>query len=207
MPCVPGYIPFCLRNRKGTPQGTSAWNAFSETPFPNTLSVRKRSVTEGVCTGYQAHVPRYVPFYLADLKKDAPKNFDMKRLIRTAFAEHPNKRLRSPESLILPAWYPGKTIHDPSVARIVHQHLTRGRQARRLPLSWRGQRPKRFMCHLYPFWNPSKTLRKPFRDPFRNPVQETKVLTLAFLALALRHVSGSRIPLYTIMFQGIFSTR
>ena len=42
---------------------------FSYTPFcvsptfPNALSVRKRSVTKGVCSGYLAHVPRYVPFY------------------------------------------------------------------------------------------------------------------------------------------------
>ena len=68
VPCVPRYVPFCLRNRKGIPLGTSRCNAFSETPFPNALSVRKRSVTKGLCTGYLAHVPRYVPFYLQNSK-------------------------------------------------------------------------------------------------------------------------------------------
>ena len=38
--------------------------------------------------------------------------------------------------------------------------------------------------------------------PTRKPRHAT-----AFLALALRHASGSRIPLRTIMFKGIFSTR
>ena len=38
VPCVAVYVPFCLQNRKGTPKGTSAWNAFSEMPCPNTLS-------------------------------------------------------------------------------------------------------------------------------------------------------------------------
>ena len=33
------------------------------------------------------------PFSLAQLKRDTPRNFDMKRLIRNAFSERPNKKL------------------------------------------------------------------------------------------------------------------
>ena len=61
------YVP-CVPRWKGIPLGTSRWNAFPETPFPNALRVRKRSVTKGVCTGHLAHVPRYVPFYLQNSK-------------------------------------------------------------------------------------------------------------------------------------------
>ena len=59
-------------------------------PFPNALSVRKRSVTKGVCTGHLAHVPMQVRlFLLAELKRDTPRDFDMKRLVRNAFSERP----------------------------------------------------------------------------------------------------------------------
>ena len=68
MTCVPRYVPFASETEKGYPRNFEMKrlfrNAFSETPF----RVRKRSVTKGVCSGYLAHVPRYVPFYLQNLK-------------------------------------------------------------------------------------------------------------------------------------------
>ena len=82
VPCVPRYVPFASETEEEHPKELG-----DETPFPIALSVRKRSVTKGVRTGYLAHVPRYLAFLLADLKRDTPRNFDMKRLIRNAFSE------------------------------------------------------------------------------------------------------------------------
>ena len=59
-----------------------------ETPFLNAKSVRRRSVTKEVCTGYLAMFPG-TSLLLAELKRDTPRNFDMKRLIRNAFYERP----------------------------------------------------------------------------------------------------------------------
>ena len=63
---IPGTFPFACTTDKEHPKELQ-----HETPFPtfpNTLNVRKRSVTKGVCTVYQAHVPRHVPIYLQNSK-------------------------------------------------------------------------------------------------------------------------------------------
>ena len=65
---VPRYVPFCLRNRKEHPKELRDTNAFSETPFPNTLSVRKRSVTKEVCTGEPGPCSQVRPFNLQNSK-------------------------------------------------------------------------------------------------------------------------------------------
>ena len=62
---VRSFLP--PKQKRNTPRNFEM-KCLSETPFPNALSVRKRSVTTGVRTGYLAHVPRYVLFHLQTLK-------------------------------------------------------------------------------------------------------------------------------------------
>ena len=57
VPCVPRSLLFASETEKKPPKELRG-----KTPFSNDPSVQKRSVTKGVCTGYLAHVPKYVPF-------------------------------------------------------------------------------------------------------------------------------------------------
>ena len=59
------------KQKRDTPRNFEMKRLFRNA-IPNALSVRKRSVTKGVCTGYLAHVPRYVPFYLQNSKGIPP---------------------------------------------------------------------------------------------------------------------------------------
>ena len=86
---VRSFLP--PKQKRDTPRNFEMKRLF-RTPFPNALSVRKRSVTKGVCTGHLAHVPRYVPSYLQNSKGIPLGTSDMKRLIRNAFSEHPKNR-------------------------------------------------------------------------------------------------------------------
>ena len=75
VPCVPRYVPFCLRKRKGTPQGTSRKNAFSERSKRSEKERDERSLdgVPGPCSQVR-------PFLLAELKRDTPGNFYMNRV-------------------------------------------------------------------------------------------------------------------------------
>ena len=89
MPCVPRYVPFRLQNRKGgTPRNFEMKrlfrNACSERSKRSEKERDKRSLhgAPGPCSQVR-------PFLLAELQRDAPRDFDMKRLIRNAFSERP----------------------------------------------------------------------------------------------------------------------
>ena len=74
----------------------STGNALPERP----TSIRKRSVTKGVRTGYEASVSRPVPYYWQN-SKGISRNFDMKRLVQNAFSEKDTDFLLTIESFLL----------------------------------------------------------------------------------------------------------
>ena len=61
-------------------------NAFSERSKRSEKERDERSLH-----GVPAPCSQIRPFLLAELKRDTPRNFDMKRLIRNAFSERPKK--------------------------------------------------------------------------------------------------------------------
>ena len=90
VPCVPRYVPLCLRNRKGTTQGASRKTTVSE------RSKRSGKERDGRSL-HRVHGPfsQARPFLLAELKRYIPWNFDMKRLIWNAFSERPRSQHQS----------------------------------------------------------------------------------------------------------------
>ena len=76
-------------------------NAFSERSKRSEKERDERSLhgVPGPCSQVR-------PFLLAELKRDTPRNFDMKGLIRNAFSERPNKVTATSNTT------PGAKIHD-----------------------------------------------------------------------------------------------
>ena len=95
VPCVPRYVPFCLRNRKGIPPR----NFEMKRPKRSEKERDERSLLRvpGPCSQVR-------PFLLAELKRDTPRNFEMKRLIRNAFSERPRKEPTCDKFVICFLW-------------------------------------------------------------------------------------------------------
>ena len=63
--------------------------------FRNAFSCSEKERDERSLLGVPGPCSQARPFLLAELKRDTPRNFDMKRLIRNAFSERPNLYLFS----------------------------------------------------------------------------------------------------------------
>ena len=101
-----------------------------KTPFPNAVRGRKRSVTIGVCTGYQPHVPRHVPFHLQNWKRIPPGTSTWNALSETPSPNARERPLAKFSSGFLAVWVAERHRQAQGIAggfgTVKWGHYTRG---------------------------------------------------------------------------------